>query len=167
MILRYRLWILGLSVIMASCGVYGLKGISIPNDVETYFVDDIVRGVPNLPVDLHIQFGESLRRKVREQSRLKLDEQEPDIVFLGTISAYRISPVAPREGNTTNLNRLEIGLKIEYINYINEDDNWTKSFSAFQDFDSNGDFSSLEDDLNEAIIDDIMERVFNDAFTNW
>ena len=43
---------------MASCGVYGLKGISIPNDVETYFVDDVVRGVPNLPVDLHIQFGE-------------------------------------------------------------------------------------------------------------
>lgn len=126
-----------------------------------------MRGIPNCPVDLDVESAEVLRRIIREQSKLNINTQEPDIAFLGTISAYNTIPVAPREGNTTSLNRLEIGITIEYINYQNEDDNWKKPYSAFQDYDSNADFGALEDDLTDAILDDIMERVFNDAFTNW
>jgi len=56
---------------------------------------------------------------------------------------------------------------VEYINYKDEEQNWKKSYSAFQDYDSNGDLSSIQDNLIAAIVEDIVERVFNDAFTNW
>ncbi len=150
-----------------SCGFYGFKGISIPSEIKTYYVEDFTRVDPECPVDLDNLFAEAVRQKVRDQSRLVNNDQEPDIAFLGSIMDYRIIPVAPQEGNTTSLNRLEIKVKIEFINYIDEEENWIKSYSAFQDYDSNADFTSLEQGITAAIIDDIAERIFNEAFTNW
>lgn len=163
----FRIALLSMCLWLSSCGIYGFKGISIPSDISTYFVDDITRAIANCPVDLDVLFAEALRQKVREQSRLVLNDEEPDVAFLGSIAAYRTVPVAPKEGNTTSLNRLEITLKIEFINYINEEENWKKSYSAFQDYDSNADFTSIEENITDQIIDDITERIFNDAFTNW
>jgi len=151
-----------------SCGLfYDFKGISIDTNIKTFFVEDFTRVATDSPVDLDQLFAESLRQKVRDQTRLVKDELEPDIAFLGSVTAFRTSPVAPEEGNTTSLNRLEIAVRVEYINYLKEEDNWTKSYTAFQDYDSNADFSSLEEGLTNTIIEDIVERIFNEAFTNW
>jgi len=135
--------------------------------MKTFYVEDFTRAAPECPVDLDVLFAEALRQKVRDQSRLIKDEAEPHIAFLGSITTYRIIPVAPEEGNTTSLNRLEISVKVEFINYLNEEENWTKSYNAFQDYDSNADFTALEEGLTTEIIDDIAERIFNEAFTNW
>ncbi len=162
-------FILLLSLLLcSSCGFfYDFQGISIDSEIKTFLVDDFSRTATNSPVDLDQLFAESLRQKVRDQTRLIKNEVEPDITFLGSVTSFRTSPVAPSEGSTTSLNRLEIAVKIEYINYQDEEKNWKKSYSAFQDYDSNADFTSLQDGLTASIIEDIVERIFNDAFTNW
>ena len=166
---RYS-WLLLLStlVCVSSCGIfYDFKGISIDSKIKTFYVEDFVRGVPDCPVDLDQRFAELLRQKVRDESPLIRDENEPDIAFLGTVTSYRTVSVAPEEGATTSLNRLEINVRVELINYLDEEKNWKKSYNAFQDYDSNIDFGAIEETITADIIDDIVERIFNDAFTNW
>lgn len=152
-------------ICLSSC--YSFKGVSIPPNINTYYVEDFNLLSADAPVDLNQEMCEALRMKVREESRLVNDNINPDIIFKGTVTAYRITYVAPEEGNTTSLNRMDITLKIEFINNLDESENWTKSYSDFEDYDSSGDFQSLQDGLIETITEDIMERIFNDAFANW
>ncbi|NNE26479.1 MAG: hypothetical protein HKN09_06515 [Saprospiraceae bacterium] len=152
-------------MLFSSC--YSFKGISIPADVNTYYVEDFTLASSDAPGDLNQVFAQGLRQKIREESRLTNNNIEPDIIFKGSITRYTVLSVAPEEGSTTSLNRLEIGVRIEYENSLNEDESWTKNYSDFEDYDSSQDLQSLRDDLIDEIIEDIMERIFNDAFANW
>ena len=154
-----------MALLMSAC--YNFKGISIPPDINTYYVDNFSLARPDMPIDLNQLFTEKLREKIRQESRLVNDNNTPDIVFSGSVTKFAIDFVAPDENNTTSLNRMSIGIRVEYSNELNPDDNWSKSYSDFEDFDSNQDLQSIQDQLIEDIIDDIVERIFNDSFTNW
>ena len=104
---------------------------------------------------------------IRQESRLVNDNNTPDIIFTGTVNKFAIDYVAPDENNTTSLNRMTISIRVNYESEIDPEDNWSKTYSDFEDFDSNTDLQSIQDQLIEDIIDDIVERIFNDSFTNW
>lgn len=146
---------------------YNFKGISIPPDIKTYYVENFTLVDAGAPIDININFTEALRRKIREESRLVNNNETPDLSFSGSISNYAIKYVAPEEDNTTSLNRLEISVKVSLDNTKDEEASWSKTYSDFEDFDSNADFQSLQDGLIDEIIEDIVERIFNDSFTNW
>lgn len=164
---RFSLSTTGLIFLFLFSSCYNFKGISIPPDINTFFVDNFSLSEPDAPIDLNQLFTEALREKIREESRLVNNNDDPDIVFSGSIVNYSIKFVAPDENNTTSLNRMEIGVRVNYSNERDPDDNWTKNYSDFEDFDSNADFQSLQDQLIDDIIEDIVERIFNDSFTNW
>jgi hypothetical protein len=148
-------------------GCYGFKGISIPPEINTFFVDDFENRAPSAPGAIEQTFAEALRTKVRNESKLRLTDQNADIIFSGAINRFNISSEAPQEGNTIAFNRLTISVNIEYKNSQNEEDSWTQSFSFFRDFDSNADFQSLQDEFVDEIFVQITEDIFNRAFTNW
>jgi len=158
-----------LSVCLATgCGkFYDFKGISIPAEVNTFVVEPFVFLDAQCQAGMEVIVSEKLRAVIRNQSRLVNNEEDPDISFSGQVSSCSTTYVAPTEGSTTSLNRYEISIKVIYQNNRDEEDKWSKNYSAFQDFDSNGDFQSLQDDLIETILNDIIDRVFNDSFTNW
>lgn len=166
MTLLSRCYFLILIGMLTGCSL-GFKGISIPPDAKTFAVENFSLAQADMPIDLNQQFTEELRRKVRQESRLIETTDDPHILFTGTVTKFRISYVAPDENNTTSLNRLEIGLKINYENTLKDDDTWSKTFSDFEDFDSNTNFQDIQEPLIETIVEDILERVFNEAFTDW
>ncbi len=150
---------------LESC--YNFKGISIPPDINTFYVDNFSLAIPDAPIDLNQLFTELLREKIREESRLVNDNNNPDIVFSGSVTRFYIESVAPEEDNTVSLNRMQISVKVNYTSEINPDDNWSKTYNDFEDFDSNLALQTVQDDLIAEIIEDIVERIFNDSFTNW
>ena len=154
------------SIIILS-GCYGFKGISIPPDINTFFVEDFENRAPNAPGAIEQTFAEALRTKVRNESKLRLTDPSADITFSGAVNVFRITSEAPQEGNTIAFNRLTIGVSLDYKNNRNEDDSWSQSFSFFRDFDSNADFQSLQDEFIDEIFVQITEDIFNRAFTNW
>ena len=132
-----------------------------------YYVDNFSLARPDMPIDLNQLFTEKLREQIRQESRLVNDNNTPDIIFTGTVNKFAIDYVAPDENNTTSLNRMTISIRVNYESEIDPEDNWSKTYSDFEDFDSNTDLQSIQDQLIEDIIDDIVERIFNDSFTNW
>ena len=152
-------------LMMSSC--YGFKDITVPAELKTFYVENFELLILAAPIDLSQIFTEELRRRIRQETRLIENNETPDIEFNGSISQYSIDYAAPDADNTASLNRLTIEVKIDYKNLKNEEDDWTKTYSDFEDYDSNGSLQELEDQLIATIVDDILERVFNDAFTDW
>lgn len=158
----------GLFLSFTSGCKYSFRGISIPPDVTTYFVDDFQNLAAEAPGDINQRFAEALRAKVRNESRLVYTETDPDIEFSGRITAFNLRPEALQAGNTVAQNKLEIFISVTYINNKDESKNWNqKQFSFFRTFESDQDFISIQDGLITEIFDQILENIFNDAFTGW
>jgi hypothetical protein len=148
-------------------GCYSFTGANFDPSIQTYWVAPFRDNADNAPAALSTDFTEALKEKIRTQSRLTLTEDNPQIEFRGTLVDYRITAEAPQPGERTSLSRLTIVTAVEYINNLDEEDNWKSNFSFFYDFPSNQDFSSIEEEATQTIIDQIMEDIFNRAFTDW
>lgn len=157
------------AILVISClsSCYSFKGITIPSDINTYYVENFDISTPNAPVEIDVQFSESMRTKVRSESRLKLKDTDPDVTFAGQITGYRLTSEAPREGNTVALNKLEITVQVQYTNHRNEKENYARSYSFFRTFPADQDFQSVQDGLNKDIISQLTEKIFNETFASW
>jgi hypothetical protein len=108
-----------------------------------------------------------LRLKIRNESRLTYNETTPDIEFSGSITGFRLTPEAPQAGNTVALNKVEIVVSVDFKNNKDESKSWTKQFSFFRTYGSDQDFVSIQDGLINEIFKQLLENIFNDAFTGW
>ncbi len=149
------------------CGCYSFKGISIPPEINTFYVENFVTSAANAPLEIDVQFSEALRTKIRTESKLKLRDIEPDITFGGEITGYDVIAESPQEGNTVALNKLQISVLVKYTNNKNEKDKSTKSYSFFRTFPGDQDLQSVQAALNKDIINQLTERIFNETFTTW
>jgi hypothetical protein len=161
--LKYILYL----VVLLNVSCYSFKGISIPPEISTFYVNNFDNRALEAPSDLDVRFSEALRAKIRNESRLKYNETSPDIEFAGEITNYAISSEAPTNDNTVALNRLDITINLRYTNNLNEKENWNKPYTMFATFDSNSDFNVVQDQKIKEIFDAMTEKIFNESFTNW
>jgi hypothetical protein len=159
--------IYGIFILLILQGCYSFSGISIDPEVKTYYVHPFTDNTDNSLPNLAQNMGENLKEKIRTESRLIFSEYESDLEFKGVIVNYKISSEAPRPGEITAINRLTIVTAIEYIDNKDSEKNWKRNFQFFYDFPSDTDFASVQDQAIETITKQIMEDVFNAAFTNW
>jgi hypothetical protein len=164
MMKKFYLCVLCFSI--CSC-LYKFNGISIPAEINTYYVENFNNKAINAPVSVDIEFTEALRTKIRNESKLKLKDVDPDITFEGEIVRYDVTAVAPQEGNTVALNKLEISVQVRYTNNRNEKDKYSRIFTFFRTFPGDQDLQSVQASLNKDIYNQLTERIFNDTFTTW
>lgn len=143
------------------------SGASIDPRIESYYVPPFVNNSDASLPNLDQQLAEDLRNKIRLNSRLRQDDTNPDIEFLGTLVDFRISSEAPNANNRVAINRLTITLAIEYIDNVTDAEGWKRNFSFFYDYNANTDFASVEEEAISTISTQVMEDIFNAAFSNW
>ncbi len=159
---------LSLCCLFSSCGLlkYSFTGTSINPDVKTVSVARIPNQASLVIPSLSQTFEEKLKDKFTIEARLELVADEGDTAFSGVITQYNIRPAASGANDEAALNRLTIGMKMEYINRITEE-NWSNNFSHFADFDKDANLSDVESSLIDEISDKIIDDIFNKAFSNW
>lgn len=153
------------ATLMSAC--YSFRGISIPPDVESYYVPVFEIRASNAPPTVGQDFSELLKDKVRNEARLLWNDVSPDIEFTGAISTFNVKPIAPQPGETVALNRLEISVSVNFINNNDEKKNWNQTFSFFSDFATDQNLLDIQDNLIAEIYEQIVEDLFNKAFTDW
>lgn len=148
-------------------GCYSFKGTSIPPGVNTFSVLQVKNSVPEAPPTLGQDFGDKMIDKIRSQSRLKYDDMDPDISFDCRITEYSVSSIDPKPDETTAYNQLRIAIQVNYIDEQDDANNWTQTFSFFEQFESSQNLMNVQSELHEVILEDIATKVFDKAFTNW
>lgn len=161
--------ILSLSFLLAvSCwSCYSFRGISIPPSTEDFYVELFGVEASAAPADMGQDFTRELTDKVRNESRLKLSDIEPDITFQGSVTRFQVSAINPEPNARVGSNRLTIGIRVNYIEREDPDASWEQNFSYFVDFPSDRNLLDLQDQLIMEAYDQITEDIFNKAFTDW
>ncbi len=153
---------------LQSCGVYSFTGASISPDVKTVQVSDFPNYAELVNPGLEQAFTIGLQDLFLNQTNLSLVNGNGDLQFEGEISEYRVTPSANTANSTAAQNRLTIAVKVRFYNNKDEEQNFEKTFSHYEDFDANKDLSgTFEDVIVQVILERIFENIFNDAVANW
>lgn len=155
------------SIMTLMHGCYSFRSFGIDPSLESFFVDQFEVQAFAAPPNINQTFSERLKLKIYRESRLVLDEANPDIVFDGAITRYEVLSVSPEPGEFAALQRLEITVRVKYENTRDEKGNWEQSFSFFADFSPDQNLLDVQDQLIDIIFDQILEDIFNKAFGNW
>ena len=103
---------------------------------------------------------------MQAQTSLMLVSENGEVVFTGSISEYLISPVNIQAGTETAAqNRLTMSVSVdEYFPIIDSSALNNKKFSAFVDYNSDDDFSSIEESLIESLNKQLTQDIFDNSF---
>jgi len=112
-------------------------------------------------------FTEGLQEKLIKQTSLNQITDKADLEFSGQITEYDVKPMNISQGDMAAQNRLTIGIKVKFTNNKEHEQDWEKTFSAYEDFDSNSSLNDVEDELVRLIIIKLTDDVFNASIANW
>ena len=162
-------WLFVATIFYQLFACYSFKSAGIPPGMETFYVAEFDNNSTNVVPTLTTDFAQKLVDKVRTEGKLSPTEYEPHVEFSGTITTFQVTSVAPEEGQTTAFNRLDIRISVEYKNNLNEDPkkSWTSTFGFFEDYPSDTNLLDVQEDLIDNITDQIVEDIFNKAFSDW
>lgn len=150
----------------AGCGVYSLSGASIQGKTINVpnFENKAANVIPSLANDLSNQ----IRDRILSQTGLTaINSDEADYMLKGTITNYQVRVSGVQSNTAASQNRLVISVSVEFVNRLNEEDNFTNTFSRFADFSANQPLQSVENRLIEEIGKELADDIFNRAFVNW
>ncbi len=156
------------TTVHTACTVkYSLSGASIPLAAKTvsiaYFPNNALMVAPILSPTL----TDELQSRFQRQTRLTLVREGGDLDFEGEITNYTSTPAAISGDEEAILNRLTITVRVRYTSVLEPQYNYEKTFSAFEDYDSNKLLQEVEGALISQIVEMLVEDIFNAAVSNW
>ncbi len=156
-----------LTILINSCGIYSFSGASIPENAETINIYYIKNNADLIQPNLSNLLTETLINKCQAETDLTITNELGDLLFSGKITKYEIQPVSIQNNEIAAQNRLTISVTINYINNLDSSLSFEKNFTDYVDFDSNSILSEIEEELSIIIVNNLVEDIFNSAFTNW
>ena len=169
--LQILLSVIFVALIFTACKItYSFTGASIAPNVKTfsvyYFPNRAKLVNPNLS-QLLTQGQDGLENKLIKQTSLNQIKENGDLEFSGQITEYDVKPMNISKGDLAAQNRLTISIKVKFVNNKDHEQDWEKTFTEYEDFDSNRSLSDAEDALVTEIIKKLAEDIFNDSVANW
>lgn len=164
---RILVLILVSALAFTSCGIYSFSGTSIQPDVKTvtinYFDYKALRMNPTLSNDL----TEALRTEFRKMTKLEQVDLDGDIEITGEISGYDVAAAAVTADEVAAKNRLTVTVKINFTNRLYPEEDFDKSFSQYEEYDSTNSLDAVESTLCADIIKKLVDDIFNASVANW
>lgn len=157
--------------LLPSCKMsYSFTGANLSPEIKSFSVYYFPNRARLINPTLSQTLTEELKNKLNRQTSLDELSENGDIEFEGQITGYEFRPMSvQKEGNfdVSSQTRLTVTIKVKYTNHKEPESDFEQTFSAFEDFDSNLQISSVEDELAASIIQKITEDIFNATIANW
>lgn len=153
-------------ILLSGCHVYSFKDVSIPPEVKTVRIGFIENKARYVDPQLSPRLTDRLQQKVTSQTRLtRTNSSEAHYQISGYISQDNIS-TSGISNQTAATNRLTIGVHITFLNTLTAK---TQEFDVSRNFDFNANLSrqQAEAALNEEILRNLTDDIFNRIFSNW
>ncbi len=148
------------------CHVYKFADVSIPPEIKTVRIQPIDNKARYTNVQLSQQLTERLRQKIVGQTRLtQVNNENAHYDISGYVSDYTFSTSAI-SGQREATNRLTVTVHLvlndQFHNEVKEFD-VSRSF----EFSANLTIPQAESQLNDEIIRNLTDEIFNRIFSDW
>lgn len=147
---------------------YRFTGASIDYDqTKTFSVADFVNRAALVYPPAAPLFTEQLRQLYKRQTRLEEIRSDGDFAIEGEIVGYDLAPIAVQEDAFASMTRFTLTVSVHFENKANPKKSFTRTFSAYTEFDSSSLFSAVQDDLLRQLSEDITKQIFNATAEDW
>jgi hypothetical protein len=152
-----------------SCTVsYKFNGASIDyTKTKSISISDFPNTAELIHPPLSQEFTETLRDTYSKQTRLQLLKKGGDMNLEGEITGYQLTPMAISADSYSAETKLTITIKVRFSNNKNPADDFDKTYTAYQNFDSNRMLSEVQDELMKVMVKEIADNIYNDTVAKW
>ena len=156
-----------LALTVSGCWLYSFSGTSIQPDVKTICIEPVENKAMKVNPNLANNLFEAMCDKYKKLTKLEQVTDGGDLYVLATIESYQVSAAAVTADEVAALNRLTVTVKVKFVNEKHQEDNFEKSFAAYEDYNSENSLDAVEGTLCDTIIEKIVEDIFNATVANW
>lgn len=167
-IFRHATLILILAIISGCTVSYKFTGASIDYtkaktiSLETFQNRAAYQWGPMAPM-----FNEALNDIFVQQTKLQQVTRGGDLQLAGEITAYDQYNKSISSDGYSSMVQLKMTVNVRFTNNTNHDEDFERQFSATRDFDATQSLDSVQEELVDQMIDEIVEAIFNAAVANW
>jgi len=167
--LNGTLFLIGMMLLVASCSIsYKFNGSNIDyTKIKTISISDFPNNAELVYPPLSQEFSEALRDAYSKQTRLQSVKKGGDLHLEGEIVGYQLTPMAISADSYASKTKITLTLKVRFTNSKNPEDDFDKTYSAFQSFDSTLMLNDVQDQLIKQMISDIVDNIYNDTVAKW
>ena len=150
---------------LSGCGIYSFSGATVGN-AETVAIHFFENKAAIVVPELSQLFTEGVREKFLNETPLAVTKTKGDWDISGYISRYETSYLAVTQDQPAKT-RLNMSVRLNFINTLDEDKSFERTFDQFVDFDASQDLNAVQDQLIEELIDRLLTDIFNATVNNW
>jgi hypothetical protein len=156
---------LSMLLVQGTCR-FSMKDVSIEPDAKTVKVNFIENKARYINPLLSPRLTDKLRQKIVNQTRLSQTNGEADYEISGTVTDYSVSTsgIANQQAASNNLN---VTVNIIFKNRVDPKRNFESSITRNFPFASTKSLPQAEAELNETVINNLTDEIFNKIFSNW
>lgn len=156
-----------LMLVFGCVGGYSFTGASIPADAKTISVANFPNYATTVYPQLSQLLSDGLRNTFQSQTSLVVTETGGDLDLSGEITTYTVQPTAITSNDQAAMNRLTVGVKVNFTNSKDPNTNFEQTFTRYKEFSAQLNFASVESSLVGEILEEIIDDIFNKAVVNW
>ena len=149
-------------------GCYSFTGSSVPSHLKTIYIpfciDNTGSGEPTLADDFTSKLIDQF---ISDNSLSVSDKSKTDAMLDCTINSIQDAPTVISGGETVAMRRLTINARVIYKDYVLKKTVFDKQFSAYADYETDGDVSSLRSEAILSAVDLITEDILLAVVSDW
>ena len=160
-----------MAVLMTACSIsYQFNGSSID---YTKVKSIAIENFPNRSVGfvwgpMESMFNTALQDIYTQQTRLQMVKRGGDLTLSGEITNYDAYNKGVGADGYSTMAELRMTVRVTFVNNSNPQENFeAKQFSASREYDATQQLASVQDELVNQMIKDIVDQIFNATVANW
>lgn len=112
-------------------------------------------------------FNTALQDIYMQQTRLKQIKQGGDLELSGEITNYDAYNKGVGSDGYSTMAELRMTVNVRFVNNTNHAEDFEQQFSASREYNASQQLASVQEDLVNQMIDEIVEQIFNATVANW
>lgn len=158
-------------VLMTACSVsYKFNGSSIDyTKVKTIAFETFPnRSAGFVWGPMESMFNTALQDIYLQQTRLQQVKRDGDLQISGEITNYDAYNKGVGANGYSTMAELRMTVRVNFVNRVNPQENFeSKQFSSSREYDASQQLASVQDELVNQMIKDIVDQIFNATVANW
>ena len=103
-----------------------------------------------------------------QQTRLQQVKRDGDLQISGEITNYDAYNKGVGADGYSTMAELRMTVRVNFVNRVNPQENFeSKQFSSSREYDASQQLASVQDELVNQMIKDIVDQIFNATVANW
>jgi len=160
---------LGLVLLLTACSVsYKFNGASIDyTKTKTIQIADFPIRSTYVWGPMGPMFNNELKDVFARHTKLQQVRRNGDMKIEGEITQYQQRNKSVSSEGTSAQVELSITINVRFTNNANHAEDFERQFTSSQTYDSTQSLNSVQEELVENMVKDIVDQIFNATVANW